>query len=45
MSRPAALELRALTKRYDAGLLALDRFDLEIPDGSLLTTHYLEEAE
>jgi ABC-2 type transport system ATP-binding protein len=34
MSRPAALELRALTKRYDSGLLALDRFDLEIPDGT-----------
>jgi len=34
MSRPAALELRALTKRHDAGLLALDRFDLEIPVGS-----------
>ena len=34
MPRPAALELRALTKRYDSGLLALDRFDLEIPDGT-----------
>ena len=34
MSRPAALELRALTKRYDSGLLALDSFDLQIPDGS-----------
>jgi ABC-2 type transport system ATP-binding protein len=28
-----ALSLRALTKRYDGGLLALDGFDLEIPDG------------
>ena len=28
-----ALSLRALTKRYDGGLLALDNFDLEIPDG------------
>jgi ABC-2 type transport system ATP-binding protein len=34
MSPPPALQLRALTKRYDSGLLALDRFDLEIPDGS-----------
>jgi ABC-2 type transport system ATP-binding protein len=29
-----ALELRGLTKRYDSGLLALDDFDLTIPDGS-----------
>jgi ABC-2 type transport system ATP-binding protein len=29
-----ALELRGLTKRYDSGLLALDEFDLTIPDGS-----------
>jgi ABC-2 type transport system ATP-binding protein len=28
-----ALSLRALTKRYDGGLLALDNFNLEIPDG------------
>jgi ABC-2 type transport system ATP-binding protein len=28
-----ALRLRGLTKRYDGGLLALDGFDLEIPDG------------
>src|ERR687895_1684069 len=28
-----ALELRALTKRYDDGLLALDEFDLVVPDG------------
>ena len=28
-----ALSLRALTKRYDDGLLALDNFDLEIPAG------------
>jgi ABC-2 type transport system ATP-binding protein len=33
MSRSPALSLRALTKRYDDGLLALDRFDLEVPDG------------
>ena len=31
---PAALALRGLTKRYDGGLLALDGFDLEIPDGA-----------
>ena len=30
---PSPLSLRALTKRYDSGLLALDAFDLEIPDG------------
>jgi ABC-2 type transport system ATP-binding protein len=29
-----ALSLRGLTKRYDGGLLALDGFDLEIPDGA-----------
>jgi ABC-2 type transport system ATP-binding protein len=28
-----ALELRGLTKRYDDGLLALDGFDLELPQG------------
>jgi ABC-2 type transport system ATP-binding protein len=28
-----ALELRGLTKRYDDGLLALDGFDLVVPDG------------
>ena len=28
-----ALELDSLTKRYDDGLLALDRFDLVVPDG------------
>src|SRR3954470_17973300 len=33
MSRPA-LCLRALTKCYDNGFLALDEFDLEIPSGS-----------
>jgi ABC-2 type transport system ATP-binding protein len=33
MSGAPALSLRALTKRYDDGLLALDRFDLEVPDG------------
>lgn len=31
---PPALALRGLTKRYDGGLLALDGFDLEIPDGA-----------
>ena len=29
-----ALELRGLTKRYDDGLLAVDGFDLDIPDGT-----------
>jgi ABC-2 type transport system ATP-binding protein len=29
-----ALELRGLTKRYDNGLLALEDFDLTIPDGA-----------
>src|SRR2546430_9563518 len=33
MSTSPALSLRALTKRYDDGLLALDGFDLEVPDG------------
>jgi ABC-2 type transport system ATP-binding protein len=28
-----ALQLRGLTKRYDDGLLALDAFDLDVPDG------------
>ena len=28
-----ALSLRALTKRYDGGLLAVDNFDLEVADG------------
>jgi ABC-2 type transport system ATP-binding protein len=31
---PPALQLRGLTKRYDNGLLALENFDLEIPDGA-----------
>ena len=31
---PPALALRGLTKRYEDGLLALDGFDLEIPDGA-----------
>ena len=30
----SALALKALTKRYDDGLLALSDFDLEIPEGS-----------
>ena len=29
----SALALHGLTKRYDDGLLALDAFDLEVPDG------------
>jgi ABC-2 type transport system ATP-binding protein len=33
MSPLPALSLHALTKRYDSGLLALDKFDLEIPAG------------
>jgi len=32
-SRPPALALSGLTKRYDDGLLALENFDLEVPDG------------
>jgi ABC-2 type transport system ATP-binding protein len=31
---PPALELRALTKRYDDGTVALDTFDLTVPDGA-----------
>jgi ABC-2 type transport system ATP-binding protein len=31
---PPALQLRGLTKRYDNGFLALEGFDLEIPDGA-----------
>src|SRR5947209_8845333 len=34
MSSAPALSVRALTKRYDSGLLALDSFDLEVPDGA-----------
>ena len=33
MSDPPALELRALTKRYDDGFLALDGVDLEVAAG------------
>src|SRR4051795_1315214 len=29
-----ALETRALTKRYDDGTVALEDFDLEVPDGA-----------
>src|SRR5688572_27524690 len=29
-----ALELRGLTKHYDDGTVALDRFDLVVPDGA-----------
>src|SRR3954465_13249360 len=31
---PPALELRELTKRYDDGTIALDDFDLIVPDGA-----------
>src|SRR5947208_13566547 len=31
---PPALQLRALTKRYDNGFVAVEEFDLEIPDGA-----------
>src|SRR3954453_2581519 len=31
---PPALETRALTKRYDDGTLALEGFDLVVPDGA-----------
>jgi ABC-2 type transport system ATP-binding protein len=34
MSPVPALSLRALTKRYDGGLLALDDFNLEVADGA-----------
>jgi ABC-2 type transport system ATP-binding protein len=34
VASPPALKLRGLTKRYDNGFLALDEFDLEIPDGA-----------
>src|SRR4051794_15172706 len=33
MDSPPALELKGLTKRYDDGLLALERLDLVVPDG------------
>ena len=31
---PPALELRGLTKRYDDGTLAVEKFDLVVPDGA-----------
>jgi ABC-2 type transport system ATP-binding protein len=31
---PAALETRALTKHYDDGTVALEQFDLTVPDGA-----------
>ena len=34
VSSAPALSVRALTKRYDGGFLALEDFDLEIPDGA-----------
>ncbi len=33
-SAPHALEIRGLTKRYDDGTLALEDFDLTVPDGA-----------
>jgi ABC-2 type transport system ATP-binding protein len=33
-SKPPALEVRGLTKRYDDGTLAVEDFDLEVPDGA-----------
>src|SRR5205823_2897195 len=33
MDSAPALELKGLTKRYDDGLLALERLDLVVPDG------------
>ena len=32
--KPPALELRGLTKRYDDGTLAVENFDLVVPDGA-----------
>jgi ABC-2 type transport system ATP-binding protein len=34
VASPPALQLRGLTKRYENGPLALEEFDLEIPDGA-----------
>jgi ABC-2 type transport system ATP-binding protein len=34
VANPPALKLTGLTKRYDNGFLALEDFDLEIPDGA-----------
>jgi len=34
MTSVPALSIRALTKRYDSGLLAVDGLDLEVPDGA-----------
>jgi ABC-2 type transport system ATP-binding protein len=31
---PPALEIRGLTKRYDDGTLAVEHFDLQVPDGA-----------
>ena len=33
---PPALEVRGLSKRYDDGTVALENFDLSVPDGSFL---------
>ena len=32
-SQTPALRVRGLTKRYDSGLVALEGFDLDVPDG------------
>ena len=34
LDTPAALELRGLTKHYDDGTVALEAFDLTVPDGA-----------
>jgi ABC-2 type transport system ATP-binding protein len=34
VASPPALQLKGLTKSYDNGFLALEEFDLEIPDGA-----------
>ena len=34
MPQTPALQVRSLTKHYDDGTIALDRFDLEVPDGA-----------
>ena len=42
---PPALQLSGLTKRYDSGLLALDRFDLDVPAGDTVQWAPGEEQE
>src|SRR4051794_8742223 len=34
LATPPALELRGLTKHYDDGTVALEAFDLTVPDGA-----------